>query len=304
MDLWAITCYFNPIQYRRRLANYRAFRRHLHVPLVTVELAFGADYDLSSGDADILLQLRGRDVLWQKERLLNLALQEIPAECSKVVWLDCDLIFEREDWHEGLDRLLDEFALVQPFSMVHDVPANVGLEDLARSPSSAYSFAFIRTSGKKLEPPEKPTRRSQKGALGCAWAARCEVLHQHGFYDRTVLGGGDGLMTHAAVGQMEATLQYEHMNPGQVEHYLNWAEPFFQTIAGKVGSLEGRLFHLWHGDLNNRKYKDRHRDFHRFHFDPREDIALEDNGCWRWNTAKPDMHRFVKNYFISRREDG
>ena len=52
-------------------------------------------FDLSEGDADILIQLRGRDVMWQKERLLNLALRALPDECRKVVWVDCDVILEQ-----------------------------------------------------------------------------------------------------------------------------------------------------------------------------------------------------------------
>jgi len=36
--LAAITCYFNPAAYRRKLDNYRIFRRHLGVPLICVEL--------------------------------------------------------------------------------------------------------------------------------------------------------------------------------------------------------------------------------------------------------------------------
>src|SRR5215204_6644330 len=91
--LWAITSYFNPMRYGRRLANYRLFREHLKVPLLTVELSFGAeDFELREGEADILVQLRGQDILWQKERLLNVALGELPSGCTKVVWLDCDVV--------------------------------------------------------------------------------------------------------------------------------------------------------------------------------------------------------------------
>jgi hypothetical protein len=32
-DLWVIASYFNPVGYRRRLANYRLFRERLIVPL-------------------------------------------------------------------------------------------------------------------------------------------------------------------------------------------------------------------------------------------------------------------------------
>src|SRR5579863_3245032 len=98
-DLWAITCYFNPAGYRRRLANYRLFREHLIVPLVTIELAYEGNFALDDEDAEILVRLRGKDILWQKERLLNIALNALPNSCRKVAWLDCDIIFGANDWH-------------------------------------------------------------------------------------------------------------------------------------------------------------------------------------------------------------
>jgi hypothetical protein len=54
--LWAITSYFNPAGYRTRLENYRRFRAHLTVPLVTVEASFDGRFELGPADADILVQ--------------------------------------------------------------------------------------------------------------------------------------------------------------------------------------------------------------------------------------------------------
>jgi hypothetical protein len=42
----------------------------------------------------------------------------------------------------------------------------------------------------------------------------------------------------------------------------------------------------------------------KFEFDPFTDISLADNGCWRWNSNKAELHSFVKTYFESRHEDG
>src|SRR4051812_27266124 len=86
--LWAITTYFNPMRYQRRQSNYHQFRKNLKAPLLTVELAYGTDYDLRAEDAEILVHLRTRDILWQKERLLNLALQNLPSSCRNVVCVD------------------------------------------------------------------------------------------------------------------------------------------------------------------------------------------------------------------------
>lgn len=43
-SLWAITACFNPQGWARRRANYRVFRRHLGVPLLTVELGYGGRF--------------------------------------------------------------------------------------------------------------------------------------------------------------------------------------------------------------------------------------------------------------------
>ena len=99
-DLWAITTYFNPVGYQRRLANYKIFRQRLDVPLIAIELAYGPDFELQLDDAEILHQIRGDAVLWQKEKLLNLALRAIPPECRKVAWLDCDIIFDDPQWSQ------------------------------------------------------------------------------------------------------------------------------------------------------------------------------------------------------------
>src|SRR5258705_5930755 len=83
-DFWAITSYFNPARYRRKLSNFKVFRKHLTVPLVAVELAYSNDFELQEQDADILVQLRGGAVLWQKGRLVNVALIALPPGCAMV----------------------------------------------------------------------------------------------------------------------------------------------------------------------------------------------------------------------------
>ena len=111
--LWAITTYFNPVGYTRRRLNYRRFKMALDVPLVTVELSFSGAFELTAADADILVQVRGKSVLWQKERLLNIALAKVPKAVEFVAWLDCDIILERSLWSEETIRLLDEYPLLQ-----------------------------------------------------------------------------------------------------------------------------------------------------------------------------------------------
>jgi hypothetical protein len=128
-SFWAITSYFNPISYRRRLENYRIFRERLIVPLVTVELSQNADYHLRPGDADILVQIKCQDLLWQKERLLNIGLQSVPRACDTVAWLDCDVVFESDDWPERACNLLETDQIVTPFKHTYELPKDGLPED-------------------------------------------------------------------------------------------------------------------------------------------------------------------------------
>ena len=89
-----------------------------------------------------------------------------------------------------------------------------------------------------------------------------------------------------------------------MEHYMAWARPHFESVHSSIGYLDGTLLHLWHGDLKNRRYSDRHRDLKQFDFDPYVDIAIDNHGCWRWNSEKPRMHQYARDYFAARKEDG
>jgi hypothetical protein len=306
--LWALTTYFNPMRFRRRLSNFKTFRERLNAPLVAVELAYDSDFQLQEQDAEILIRLRGGAVLWQKERLLNLALQALPRQCRKVAWLDCDVIFGAADWAESASGLLDRFALAQIFKRVHYLsPHWTSAKDYMTEaeftrPSAAFSISCGAPAatciGHSLD------IREGTSASGFAWAARRELLDKHGFFDSCILGGGDRAMACAANHCFDELMKRHYMNKRQQDRYIAWAKPFYETVRAEVGYLEGDIFHLWHGDVRERRTRSRHEGLQRFQFDPFTDIAIDTNGCWRWNTEKQEMHDYIRGYFSSRREDG
>ena len=304
--VWAITSYYpfdDPVGEKRRLRLYHEFRRRLQIPLVTVELARCENFDLDDGDAEILVRRRGGDVLWQKERLLNIALEALPKECDTVAWIDCDVVLERDDWHEAARRRLEECRLVQPFRRVHHLSGH-GLDRVPVCTQDSIAF-------RRLEhtlPPESfrsPGCSQRFGyAPGLAWAARKETLLRHGLYDALIVGSGDKLMFSSACGRLADCIAAFHMNPRQREHYERWATPFFETVQGRVGYVDGDIFHLWHGDLGDRHYADRYDGFDQLHFDPWTDIALSPDGVWRWSSDKPALHALACDYFDRRRSGG
>ena len=304
-DLWAITAYFNPVGYRRRRENYGLFRKHLEVPLLAVELGYGSTFELDEEDADIVIRIPGQDVMWQKERLLNLAVEALPPGCTKVAWLDSDLIFQSDDWHRRTEDLLDDCALVQPFGRVFRTEAGWRPGD-AMTPDvdAVHAVAHQIESGVPVETCLTTRGEASGTALGMGWAARRELLARRGMYDANIIGDGDCVLLHAAFGQLDDAVSRQKMNRRREEHFRAWAEPFHDDVRGSVGYVPGDVAHLWHGSRQDRRYDERVAGFGAFDFDPADDIADDDNGAWRWNSPKPAMHDYVRDYFSARREDG
>jgi hypothetical protein len=302
--LWAIAAYFNPCGYRSRRENYARFSAELRAPLLTVELSFDGTFKLDPRSADILIRRRGGDVMWQKERLLNIALEHLPPECEALAWLDCDVLFSRPDWAEAALAALEEWPLIQPFSTGRDQLGR-GAEALG---SAAPSYASSHMRGRPVEMTFEygadriPGRRLS--APGFAWAARRDLIAGVGFYDANILGAGDRSLIQAGTGRIEEEIALRMPSTAHAEHYRAWALRFHGRVENRIGAIPGEIVHLWHGDFRDRQYRVRFEDFGRFDFDPRRDITLDEAACWRWSSAKPQLHAFAGDLFARQRADG
>lgn len=299
---WAITSFFNPAAYRRKRANYAIFRKHLEVPLVTVELSHTGEFELVEGDAEILVQIRG-DVMWQKERLLNVAISRLPNECEYVAWLDCDVIFGRTGWESVAVRELEHVTLCQLYRAVYHLARDAAKIGRETATQRHDSIGYASASGIPISVGSVTDGIPGVFKRGHAWCARRELLASHEIYDRNVVGSGDRLLAHAAIGQAEEVIRRDGMIRGHAEDYRCWAARFRSAVE-QIGYVDGDLFHLWHGDLEHRLYLQRLKILSSCHYDPASDIALDTDGGWRWSSQKPEMHRLVREYFEQREEDG
>jgi hypothetical protein len=298
-ELAALCIYFNPCHFSSRGRHYVVFRQDLEkvgIRLLTVELAFGDD-DFELKDFDDILCVRSPDVMWQKERLLNIGLQRLVADgFSKAAWLDTDIRFLDPAWPENLARALEHVPLCQAFS-------HVLLDGQTGQPSErrpGLMRIFKETGQLRLGP----------GEPGFAWGARLDLLQETGLYDAFIVGGADLAIVlgasltpmNPAFNQIWQTLTgLFHLNSQQQAHYRRWADGFCQIVHGMVGHLNGVIETMPHGSRLNRRYHERYRILS--DFDPFEDIVLNGDQCWCWATAKPELHRRVREYFELRRED-
>lgn len=302
--MWGITSYYNPIGYKRRLSNYRIFRANLRVPLVTVELSFNGRFELSDDDADILIQLSDGAVLWQKERLLNLAVKAVPSDVDKIAWLDCDVILDRTDWIDEATRQLDEFSVVQLFSdAIHLEPEQCVQEPARHTDHCAVPGIATLPNARELLEFGANQRTPPVYQEGLAWATHRRLLEDHSFYDAAIVGGGDSLMMAAMYGRYEGLMRRCMFNASRRDHYLRWAKPFQNSVAERIGHIPGTIYHLPHGQIKNRAYRDRHRRLAALDFDPDTDIKVGGNGAWHWARRRPDLEAFLQEYFVTRAED-
>jgi hypothetical protein len=307
MSLYAVTTYFNSAKYQTKLNNYRLFREQLAVPLITVELSFDGEFELAATDADVMVQLHGGAVLWQKERLMNVALAHLPPDCTAVAWIDNDVLFDSDSWAEQAQQKLKQYPMVQLFS--RSVDLRPGETDISAEPEYYAQGLIARIESKGISALERQSKYSwghprREVMPGLAWCIRRDVIDQHGFYDAMIMGAADRMFLHAAYGEISQVPTTVLIPEPHFAHYLKWAQPFYNTVQGSVGYIDHTAYHLWHGEIPNRRYWDRHDAVVKMGFDPDTDIKHGDNGAWHWARPCPELERYCIDYFQQRLEDG
>lgn len=279
-----ITSFFNPTDSTRLKSNYTEFRKHLKQPITTVELTFG-DQSFFIKDS---IKIRGNNnnIMWQKERLLNIALQHLPSCFDKVAWIDADILFENKNWFKEAELQLEKFPLIQLFENVHENqtidPVHLG-QSLGKYLSQhSLENLFV----------------SQWAKPGLAWAAQRTFL-QHGFFDKAILGGADlyqsiiwlNMLDHPILNSLPVTLKNE---------LLDYHGKLLIRGQTPIGYVPGNIEHLHHGRRKNRLWDSRNEWLVKHRFCTKEDIKLEENGIYGWASNKFNLHHKIRDYFCIR----
>ncbi len=314
-SMWALTSYYNPFKGQRRRRNYSIFRAHLGVPLVTVEWAPDGQFELGPGDADILVQVAGGDVLWQKERLLNIGLNHLPPDCTHLATLDCDVLFDQPGWAEEAIRVLQASCAAQLFDTVNYLPPApdtcTDLATLRQLPPETRTWplaaALARGEGLYCTGEGGPVFGAPAGALrvngnpGLGHAFHADMIRELQFYDANVVGGADLLMLTALSGHLE-----EHLNrrcsPAHTAHTQAWARKAGAPGRHRVGVVPATLHHLWHGTFADRRYSQRYEILSGLDYDPAHHLAPHGGGAWSWSDAAGELPARVREYLQSRND--
>ena len=313
-----VACFFNPQNSPYRLMAFQKWYRSIkHLNHRVIECLIG-DAESQLPSSPHITQVETESLLFHKESLLNKVMAELPTQFKYVFWLDTDVLFTNRRWMvEGVQQLQTN-NLIQPFEycvhmkrnelkpsfdveamrrIVNDpirklVTARVFAERYPemKNPEMWRSWSSNYVNDRKLS---LDPNYDLHGHVGFAWGARREVVDSVQLYDRALIGGADHIIAHAGAGQVPCTCISRAFTL-DLEDVKAWSDSFFDAVGGKIGYVAGDLHHIWHGEIKDREYLKRIREFQaETQFITRRDA----NGLWIYEGNNPYMKRYY-----SRRE--
>lgn len=259
--------------------------------------------------------LRTKEELWLKENSINVGIQALPDDWKQVCWLDSDVHFIRPNWVGECIHKLQHYSFLQMFSQARDLGPNY--EMLPETYPHANGVSFVQswkdgdlevnlTQGwKKVKQdlaslkkdltqvetdlqilvndideyynPQGPRRVFP----GLAWAATRDAYDKMGgLIDFAIWGGGDWHMAHALVNRTDGMMHTAlHRNYKQM--VSEWHQRAEKEIRRNVGTMEGAIFHSWHGKKTSRGYGEKHRILARLGFNPLRHLKRDFQGLWQ-----------------------
>ncbi|WP_145195235.1 hypothetical protein [Thalassoglobus polymorphus] len=286
-EIAIIAVHFNPERYHLPVRNYFEWRHSLgrmERNLITVELSFDGHFTIHDS-----IKLHGGplNVLWQKERMINIGLQHLPDHVKYVAWIDHDMVFDNQSWPEDAIKLLQTLDVVQLFETMTYL-------DNGRSETSTRIGAVAGYLGE--------VDKKNTSAPGGAWMARRDYLERcGGILDDNIVGGGDNVLCDGWLGRQS---HYMQTYAGKLaESARSWQMEARQGFRG-VGFVPGDAKHLFHGGKANRQYMTRAGILRRHDFDPSKDLVIDSAGLWSFRPGhKEDMQKEIAEYFAGRKED-
>ena len=271
-----VVLYYNPSCSAEAEREYKLLVQHLGswpIELFAVEVSFPGQA-FPSTSAFIQLQATEQNLLRQEERLLNMAIERLPAHFDSVAWVAPGTIFLNDAWAEQTKHLLDEYPAVQLCTDIFAVDDEGYVTARLRCVAAQGSVA---TAGSKLAP---------YGAG--SWAMRRELFP---LYDRLVCGPGQMLAYEAWKNGRSVEAQ-ELLSGKALDLFSEWAAEARQKTGGLVGCLPGASLQKSSAIEASRTGINSRRES--YSYDPLVDITVDSNGLLAWSpNAQPALQRNV-----------
>lgn len=207
--------------------------------------------------------------LWVKEKLLNQIIKNLPSKFKYVAWVDGDIIFQNKNWIiNSINLLKDNVDIMQPFEYcIHLEKDEIQPRDeIIKQKSNINNLTRIerrvwRSFASNIFTKEGSSSTYDiRGHVGFAWVAKRSILESAGLlYEGAQIGGADGVMAYATMSpDVEPGITTMFGNTNDI---IQFTRKWYKAFRGRIGSVDGDIYHIWHGDIEKREYYNRIKNF-------------------------------------------
>jgi hypothetical protein len=237
--------------------------------------------------------------IWVKENLINLVLQNhLPLNYNFFCWLDCDIIFEQKDWVDQTINLLSENDAIQMFNFAINQEIKIEYETIP-----FYSFENIPSfDGHKVSISQIAYQQNKyKGFSphsGFGWGMTSDFYKKIGkLWDYNIIGSGDSIISRSITQKLteEQILTKNSLNVIYSKPYGQQILEYYNKFKGcKYSFLSSRIYHLFHGNMKNRLYNERHNLLKKLEYDI-SIVRYNENGVIY---TEPNLSNVMSDYMM------
>jgi hypothetical protein len=236
-DMIILIPYFNPCNSINMFNNVKKVKKSLDnskIPYYIGEVLFENQDSININNDENIFTYKTDNYMFYKENIINILLDKIiTSQYTKICIMDADIMFQNKIWYDIISSSLNNLTICQPFN------ETIWLDKKCRCTHKKKSIIEIQTG-------------SDRGHPGFIWAFTKEWLLKNKLFELCIIGGGDTLFASSIL----------NLNLSDNKSWLN--ESYYNHLKKidcptKIGNIKLSVFHLYHGDINNRQYKSRNQ---------------------------------------------
>jgi hypothetical protein len=295
-DTAVLIAFFNPAKFRRSVENARyiiKIMKDKKIPCYVAECVFDKAAQ-QIPDADLVLH--SNSYMFYKEQLFNKLEKLVPEQYTKLVALDADIMFDAPDWIDQVSLSLNTHDIIQPYLKACWLSPD---NKRVRSWKYGQSYALLQKIPITSE-------NIHEYHPGFAWAFRRDIFRKlGGFYPNAIIGGGDALFTFNFYPTGMPRFWVDNQEGGAIHTIIEQWPKYnenFKHVNPKLGHLNIKCFHLFHGLMIKRQYDTRYSLFSK-------DLTGKWNDVITYNKdgltefVNPHLRKILYKYFKDRDED-
>jgi len=299
--LGVVVPYFNPLNDKLREKNTIEFLRYLskfnrYVTYILIEASSTKSWLLGSNYPDSPLsgmhknvRLHANSIIWRKENLINLAVEELPLYCDCIAWLDSDITFSHDAWPTSMMASLGTFDAVQAMEWVQLQNKDGKYGDLIPSVAREWLKGNFKPQKDHMLP----------GHTGMGWAMRRDLFERiGGLSEYAIVGGGDTELACSLFGRLHEIASLKSRLHFEVLKAWSAKVEEVARFNGFVAGLTIR--HKWHGEESKRQYYTRAQILTRNKYDPLADTYHGCSNVLELSASGKRMQRAISDYFTAR----